>query len=75
MYASDGNKIGVADIPLDNATWFPINCSGKKPIILIVEYSFKNKNPIPKIPGTFHRGDSIIVNIDNSTTKIIKQSK
>jgi hypothetical protein len=72
MYASDGIKIGVADIPLNNSAWFFINCSGNKPIVLIADYAFKNKKPIPAIPGTFNRGDSIVVNIDNVTTKIIK---
>jgi hypothetical protein len=72
MYASGGDKIGVADIPLNHTAWFPVNCSDKNPVELIVDYAFKNKKPIPKIPGTFNPGDSVIVNIDNLTIKRIK---
>jgi hypothetical protein len=70
IYEKGGSNIITGSLPLYKWSEFP--CYTENAVELITDLSF-NKGEELKIPGTFHRGDSILIDLDKQTTNIINK--
>ena len=59
-------------IPNKAFMWF--RCDSIKPCVINVDYSYPDRKPL-LVDGQFYNGDSIIVDMDSRTSRIINRNK
>jgi len=60
------------NIPNNYFMWF--RCDSIKPCVVNVDYTFPDRKPL-LVNGQFYNGDSLVVDMDSRTTKLIGRKK
>jgi len=74
VYVSGGMNVFSQNLNIPNSTFMWFRCDSIKPSFVNVDYTYPDRKPL-LVTGQFHSGDSLVVDMDSRTTKVINQRR
>ena len=69
-----GLNVFSQSLQIPNKTFMWFRCDSIKPCVINVDYSYPDRKPL-LVGGQFYNGDSIIVDMDSRTSRVINREK
>ena len=69
-----GQNVFSQSLQIPNKIFMWFRCDSIKPCVINVDYSYPDKKPL-LVSGQFYNGDSIIVDMDSRTSRVINRKK